>query len=191
MFSRFWSWLVSFFRKTPALIQESYDVYLPQDREIYSYFDGEKVVRVDPMPIYKKIMAIGPELSVDIKVARSPMKDAQKAHGAAVRKIREVFSIKEFDKGGLTEQESMDLLDHFLDYADSIKKNSSTSVISPPETSLPTSVPLPDLSGVGSVPNQPTTNTSDSGSTVSELSIDKLPQLPSGLPSHSETSPQA
>lgn len=188
MFSRIWQWFASWFTKTPALPQESFDLYFPSEREIYTYSpDGIHLRKVDPLPIYKRIMAIGPELSVDIKVSKSPMKDASKAHDEAIRKIREVFDLVPLDQGGLTEQEAMDLLNHFLAYCDYIKKNSSQYQTSPATTSSPISPPSPPSGDAGSTHAPATMSSSDSGSTDKDSST-AMP-VPSPLEQESPSEP--
>lgn len=101
------------------------DIYYPKERLIYSYFNGEQTIKEDPMILWKKLMDHGPSLSIDIKVSKSPSKDAVKAHTNLVKTIREVFNVKSLCDNGLTEVETTDLLDHFMEYCDQLKKNSS------------------------------------------------------------------
>ena len=102
----------------------------PRQRQIYSYWDGQKKVRADPLVLWKRIAAVGPTLSIDIKVGTSNSKDAAKAQDAAVEKIRAIFQVKPLVEGGLTENEACDLLEHFLAYCDQLKKNLKPSAIS-------------------------------------------------------------
>ena len=142
---------------------EPADFYHPKERRIYSYHDGGKMVIVDPMLLYKKLMEVSADLSVDMKVANSQSKDARKAHDAMIKRLRDVFEIKSFAEGGLTEVETLDLMDHFLSYIDDVKKNSSTSQTSSKET--------PDLSNSSLAENPPSPNSSGSGSTGIEQPI--------------------
>ena len=114
------AWLKSWFRS-----QDPFDAYQPGERLIYKYFDGTKMVRADPLVLYKWYAFHGPELLVDLKVSGSPSKDANSAHTSAVAKIREMFEVKTLKEGGLSDFEVMDLLDHFLYYCDHIKKKSN------------------------------------------------------------------
>lgn len=107
--------------------QDDFDQYRPRERLIYQYFNGREAVRADPMLLYKKLMEVGPELDIDIKVANSPSKDANKAYESMVAKIRQVFDLKPLADGGLTETETVELLDHFIRYNESIKKKVKTS----------------------------------------------------------------
>lgn len=141
----------------------SCDVYRPTERVIYHYWDGGKTVSADPMTLYRKVMEVGPELSIDLTVANSPSKDSGEAHRKAVEKVRTVFGVKGLEEGGLTEAESLDLLDHFMAFCEALKKNSSRSPTSPAATSATTASssaagsPTPSSSGSGSTANGPST----------------------------------
>lgn len=137
----------------------SYDVYQPSERLIYSYFDGQKTVKADPMELYKKTMAVGPELAIDIKVATAPIKGNKEAHESMLKKIRGIFSLKTLHEGGLTEIETVNLFDHFMTYCETVKKNSPISATS--------STPAVDSKDT-SKENQATSNSSGCGSTEKE-----------------------
>jgi len=169
MFSKLLGWLRSLLVKnTPTSPVDVYDV---KERLIYSYFDGQKLVRVDPLVYYRRVMDKGPELDLDIKLANSPSKASEKGRLGVLTKIRSIFGVKPFEEGGLTESETTDLLDHFLLYCESLKKNSNPTPIPPTATSAPTASSSP-------VPS-PTPNTSDSGSTATVSSTEPLVPLSS------------
>lgn len=169
---KFWKWLKTFFVSHTA---DSYDFYHPGQRKIYRYFDGQKEVNVDPLLLYRTMMAVGPELQIDYKVSRSPSKDASKAHEEMLAKLRNIFQVKSLNEGGLTESELVDLWDHFLIYTETVKKNSRESVMS----SKPTVV----SSDISAKPPA-TSSFSDSGLTVKE-SVSAEPQpLPLETPLH-------
>ena len=174
------SWIKNLFRKNPPLSEGDYSfsLYRPADRRIYTYFDGEKLVKADPMTLHKRVMDVGPELSIDMKVAHSGMKGAKDAHDKMVAKIRTIFSVKRYEDGGLTEQECVELLDHFLLYEDVQKKISNTSPTSP-ETTSP---PLPPSSAVA----PPTPSSTVSGSTADDTSTSRPQLSPSGPDSPSD-----
>lgn len=153
------------------------DTYLPAERLIYRYFNGSKVIAADPVLLFRGILGVGPELSAEIKIARSPSAEAPKAHADAVAKVRNIFKAAPLseDGTGLGDQECLDLLDHFLIYCDGLKKNMSPTVTSPEETSAPT----PSSSG-GS---PPTGSTPDSGSTGTAPASGGPETPPSGTPS--------
>lgn len=162
-------WLKRLFGSTPT----SPDLYHPGERMIFSYFDGGKVVRADPMVLERKLMAVGPELNIDIKVSRSISKDAPESHKRMLEKLRDIFGVKSLEEGGLTEVETVSLFEHYLWYTDTLKKNSSLTVTSPTGTSAP--------SGPSSDGSPPTSSSSASGSTGSEIST--------GGPGSSPTAP--
>lgn len=166
-----WNWLKSFF--TESCKSDPWDIFQPADRRIYSYFDGTEVRRTDPQVLWGRIMDKGPDLFIPLKVADSISKDAPKARQDVLRIIREIFEVEQLGKksGGLTEDETTDLLDHFVDYIDGVKKNLKPRSISSKATSGdgPTSE-----SG-----NQPTSNGSGSGSTENGNSTGSLTPSPS------------
>ncbi len=133
-----WNWLTSLFTTKDI---NTVDVYKPKDRLIYKYWDGTKFRLADPMVLYKRISAKWATLSVDMKVAGSPSKDALEKHNSMIKTQREIFEVepyKEQENSGLTELEVMQLFDDFMIYSGILKKNSSGSTTSQTETS-PTS----------------------------------------------------
>ena len=153
---RIWEWLSGLFARRGG----SHDFYRPGQRLIYRYWDGEKVITADPMVLYRRVSDVGPELSVDIRVTNSISKGAGKAYTNVLKKVREIFSVKSLEEGGLSETETLELLDHFLGYCDGVKKNSRSTLTTATETSAP--------SAPSSAESPPTTNTSASGSTGGE-----------------------
>lgn len=175
MIRRFLIWLTSFFWSSD---EDRYDTYKLSERLIYRYHNGEKEVRADPMFLYKKIMARGPELAIDIKVSESLSKDAGTAHNNLIKTVRDIFDLKPFEQGGLTEIEVARLLDHFLIYVESVKKKGSPTVISPTATSANL-----EFSSIAVPPSE---NTSANGS------IADVPSIADPIPSLSESvSPSA
>ena len=129
-----------------------------KNRKIYTFFDGERDRRVDPMIVYKRISTVAPSLSIDIKVSQSASKDAIKAHDTVVAKIQEIFGVRPLDDtGGLTQGEMLDLLNDFMEWCSQVKKNSRTEQISSP--------PTEEVSPPRSLATEPG---SDCGSTVNE-----------------------
>jgi hypothetical protein len=161
------SWLASWFRK-PA-DEEQYDLFRPKQRLIYRYFDGSKEVMVDPMILYKKVMEHGPVLSIDMKLSVSQHSDNRLGHTNLVKRIREIFAVKPLEEGGLSELETVQLLDHFLGFTERIKKNSS-----PSQTYSLNPEQSPPLNG------HPMSVSSDSGSTEKESTTDRQESLPLG-----------
>lgn len=155
------SWLKSFF------VRERSDLFHPKKRLIYTYWNGEKRVHSDPMVLYKRMSQKGGELSVDIKLSLSASKDADKGAELMLEKIRWIFEVKSYKEGGLTDGESVSLLEHFLGFCDGLKKNSRNSLTSPTETSFGSK------SSTEETP--PTQNGLDSGSTEKEPSTEDPP----------------
>ena len=137
-------------------------IYAPRERLIYHYFDGKTTRHADPLVLFKKQRQVWPELSTDLKVATSQLlgdKDTIPAHERAVNHMRWIFDVKSFDAGGLTDSEVEDLRYHFLEYSDSLKKDS------PPSPML--STPTGGLSG-SSTDALDTLSSLDSGSAEGE-----------------------
>ena len=148
MFAWFWS----------LFARSRDDIYHPRERNVFTYFNGTRRVRVDPLVLWNQIMAVGPSLSIDLKVARSASKDAAKADTNAVATIRKLFGIAPLvgglelpPEGSLTGQECCELLDAFLVYCERAKKKwnkpaTSVAETSPATPSSSADVPATELS---------------------------------------------
>lgn len=181
MLSRLLRFILGWLEKTPTQPEaraqpvnqestEKYDLFMPEERLIYHYWNGQDIVAMDPLVLYKKMQQVGPELSIDMVVAHSASKDANTAHTGLVVKIRNIFNVKNLGEGGLSEFETVQLLDHFLIYCESLKKNMSSYATSPMVTSSH-SVP-------STAARQPTTSSVGSGSTESVPSTGEPVPLP-------------
>lgn len=148
--------------------------YKPKKRRLYKYFDGERKVTADPMVLFRRLMERSTELSCDIQVYNSPSKDRFKAREAMMDKVRWIFSLKKYEEGGLEEEKCEELLDHFVNWCDKVKKKLRTSQTSQTVTSSPSKTSLEG--------NQPTKNFLGSGLTDQGTNIEK----PSFTPSVSE-----
>ena len=116
--------------KSFLLGEDRYDVYHPKKRMIYSYWNGDKLIDSDPLVLYKRMMDHSTDISIDMKVSSSASKDSGKAHNNLIKSIREIFEIKPLAEGGLTEIETVNLLDHFIIYSEWVKKNLNPSATS-------------------------------------------------------------
>jgi hypothetical protein len=135
----------------------SHDLYQPEERCIYRYFDGEKVRVADPMILYKRMAEVSGDLSAYISLAYSPSKDSRSGWDKMVEKIRWIYDVKPFAEGGLLEGECVTLHDHFNTFCADQKKTMSSS----PTTSTESSPSTPS-----STEESPSTeSTSASGST--------------------------
>ena len=186
----FLKWLFSFFKRGSGK-GLSFDTYTPEDRSIYSYNDGEKLVRIDPMVQYKKIMDVGPSLSIDLKVSTSTLmknEDKGKAHQSLLQHVRDIFNLKPFRQTGdgktvgLTEIETVEVLDHFLSYCHELKKKVKTNVtssnnsgVSPPYMA-PTSPLMSNGSESGSTGNVSSTAEPTPSTSEPELPSERLNQ---------------
>lgn len=154
-------------------LKQTHDLYSPAECLLYGYWNGHKYVFQDPLVLYKRVMEIGPELSINIQVANTPIKGNIEASNSLMAQIRKVFDIEPYDKekpdaSGLTEIGLTNLLGHFLTYCDEIKKNILPSAI-PPTISEATASPIssapeesqatPPSSGTTSIANAPSTET--------------------------------
>jgi len=152
-----WAWLER------LLPRERSNLYRPRQRQIYHYWNGQKVIAADPMILYKRIMDVGPELDAVIRIAASQSKEAPRAYHDMLVLVRGIFDLQALAEGGLTETEAAGLLDHFMLYTSELKKNGS-----PPATSSTSSAPTPSSeSGDAASATRPT---SDSGSTANACS---------------------
>lgn len=151
-----WQWIKSLFTEE----QQPANLFNPEHRNIYRYWDGREVRQRDPMDLYRRLCARGGDIVSYAKLAVSPSKDAAFGHTKLVEHIREVFEVKPLSEGGLTEGESIDLWIHFLEYSESVKKKPKNSPTSPGGTS-PGTPPSP-----GDPPA--TKSSSDTGSTGGE-----------------------
>lgn len=196
-------WLKGLFGKkaTPAPDEAAHrpDLFAPRDRLIYSYLCGydqdgtPQFKRVDPLELWRKVMAHGPRIAAAVKVAASQSKAAGAKLDELAATVRELFGIGPVEEGGLPVPHLLELLGHFMDYCGVVKKNSAPSTTYAWETSPDT--PSSEQRTEETPP--PTTTTSDSGSTAAvESTVPPTPlnsgsRSPSGgsTPASSSTAP--
>lgn len=163
-------WLGRLFRKTPK------EVHPLETRLIYSYWDGtwvdgkKRIIKADPVELYKRITEVKMELGIAIKLSRSIHKDAPKGHTTLVEKIRTIFNIPPMKNGiecdnTLNDTEAAELLNDFMLFCNDIKKNWNPTSTTVKETSEATESTSDDI--------PPTENGSVSGSTEREESIEQ------------------
>ncbi len=145
------NWLKSWFRTVPKPKPEPQgedglgnESWTPEETGIYSYWNGERVIKADPLVLYKRVMAVGPELSIDMKVALSISKDAPVKQAEVAKRIRELFLVlplhNEFElehpdgRKTLTDTQVFELLDSFMGYCDNVKKNGRVNPTTQTET---------------------------------------------------------
>lgn len=187
MFRFFRNLFTKWKRRKFSALPESIDLYSPEERLLYGYWNGNRYVFQDPMVLYKRVMEVGPELSIDIQVANSPIKGNIEASKKLMDKIRKIFDIEPYDpakpnNSGLTEIGLSGLLTHFLTYSDIVKKNVLGSP--PPQTiSVPTASPAPSAQEE----SPPTPPTSDTTSTEETPNTDTPTPPPSEQESPSDS----
>lgn len=126
-------WFFSLFKKPTPKIQspeESADCFMPKSRLVYKYFTGQGILTVDPLWMYKRIVARSEDLSKQINIKeseKSTPKETQEASTRVVQILREIFNVEPLSENGtrgLSEAETEALLDHFLEFTEGIiKKN--------------------------------------------------------------------
>lgn len=178
-------WLKSLFVK--GTVGDGPNVFRPSERLVYHYFDGKKMVRSDPLVLYRRIMDVKAQLSADISTSEvKESKFAEQAGKNAVTTIRKIFDLPPVDQGGLEDVDAWELFDHFFNYVLTLKKSTPTSPTSPEGTSSSTP-PTPPLQAAASL----TPNSSGFGSTANGSRTGEPIPLPSVSESHSEPPPQA
>lgn len=103
------------------LFPSSFEIYSHSEILLYSYFDGEKLVKVDPIEIHKKVMDNAAQIDADAFGARSTSKFATPCFYSLVKTLREIFSIKSYDKGGLESHKVLEVFNHFLAFRNKVK----------------------------------------------------------------------
>ena len=165
-------WLKNLFRGA-----ERYDTYRPSEKLIFNFHNGKKWVKADPQAVFCRLKEVWGDLSVDMKVARSPMAEATEAHRLAMTKIRNIFNLPPLQEGlfadeTLTDFQATELLDSFMTFVGALKKNSSQT----PTNAKETSPSMPSTSSE----SPPTQSIADSGSTENDSKTDKLMPSVSG-----------
>ncbi len=156
--------------------QADWNYYEPGEQEIYHYWDGEKKRSIDPAKIYKRYKEREGEFRHHIILARSVAKDNWKGQDALIKEICKLFDVKEYEegKGGLTEAKIMALFDHFFNYNEDVKKNSSSSQTPQMDRSLDSSSSFKE--------NPPISKPTDCGFSENE----SKPEKPKSSPSEPE-----
>lgn len=127
MFSRMLSYIKSWFKKDELYEDfNELDLYTEDERLIFSFFDGQKVRKVDPLPLFRRYLDISTDLEADFQAFESPIpnKFAPQAYLNAIGRLRKMFEVEPFDKGGLTEIELRRTFDEFMIFCQIIKKKS-------------------------------------------------------------------
>lgn len=170
---------------------QRFDLYAEEETLLYCYWNGNRYIFQDPMVLYKRAMEVGPELSVNIQVARTPIKGNIEASNALLAQIRKIFDIPPYDpdkpgESGLTEVALTKLLAHFLTYCDIIKKN-ILEPLTPQPTSEVTALPTTSATAADQItsPTSATISTEESPSSA----MPTVPPSVSESPSDSSNPP--
>jgi len=133
-----------------------------RQRRLFAFWDGRKIVRLDPMVIIRRL-AENPDYDSDndFKRLSSPKSSTRgEAIGGLAAVAREAFGLPLFDgKHGLTEMELLKLLNSFNGQMDALKKNMRLTPEFEPSTAtseMPSDsraeTNTSDMSGSGSMP---------------------------------------
>lgn len=114
-----------------------------RNRQIFAYWDGRKVRRIDPM-VAMEGLDQDPEFVFEKHVPAADRGDHE-AIRVVVAAVSRTFGVREYSENqpGLTRAECFDLLSSFLDYCDALKKNTAAPATSSSPTdsgSLATSI---------------------------------------------------
>lgn len=151
------------------------------DRLIFSYFDGQKTRRADPLEIQFALADYPDDLDAELGAASNQglaehqPKEVNQATKRVIEAIRTVFAVKPYGEGGLTGRECVGLLFSFFAFVADLKKKEERLRPSPSPTASPASSPTP--------------NTAGSTSTASASSTGAPSQSPSASPSASVETP--
>ena len=130
---------------------------------LFRYWDGVRFVRADPFVLMRRLLTSG-EFDPDSDLKKLELPDPKlvvKTLENISSAVRNIFDIPQFQDGGLSELECVNLLKTFIEWADQLKKNGATKQIS--HTSTPVAVNTD-----GSAPETPMREPSDSIATESE-----------------------
>ena len=133
----------------------------PQEspREIFRYWNGTRKRGVDPLAALRTLLT-HPEFNAETDPALAEAGDPE-ASARALGAIRSAFQVaawSEDDAGnqsGMTERETMAILYEFQDYIETLKKNISQPLTSPPATDSTASAPATAAPAVAEVTPPP------------------------------------
>jgi len=107
---------------------------LNRHRLLFRYWDGSRFVSADPFVLLRRMLNTTKfDADADVKALSLPEPTiVAKKIGFIAEGIREIFELKPFEQGGLSELECVNLLMLFSDFLNSVKKNGVSSLISSP-----------------------------------------------------------
>ena len=151
----------------------AHEFYLPKERLVYRYEKSQgEWVSADPILLWKRLMEVAPGLRADMATAELPSKFADIAQERALDAIRGIFDVKPLDGEGkgLTQDETLELFDHYLIWTQRLKKAGSR---------FATFFRKSADSNLSSVESPATSSSSESGSTESDSNTDQPQPSPS------------
>lgn len=114
-----------------------------RNRQIFSYWDGRRVRKADPLVVYRKLDN-DPEFDWETHPEMIDSGEdglADNAMEITANAVKRAFNVEPFDGAkGLTENECIGLLVQFVDYLTALKKNGNTSQTTPASTGLTDSI---------------------------------------------------
>lgn len=115
-----------------------FGVFRPKERLIYSYWDGERNRKGDPLELLRRLNGYeGLALKEDAQLAFGSTPEAPRALGRLVGAVREIFGVKRLDDGGLAEAECLGLLVQFLQFITEVQSDAAPLPSSAPPTAGP------------------------------------------------------
>lgn len=109
---------------------------LNRHRLIFSFWDGKQFTSADPFVLLRKLTNTDKfDMTADLKSLQIPdPKIISEKIGFIAEGVREIFSLRPFEDGGLSELECVQLLLTFSDFLDRVKKNGGLSQVLLPAT---------------------------------------------------------
>lgn len=102
-------------------------MFTKKERQIFRFYDGEKMVGRDPITIQTKLATSHADWEVDIALLRGGTKESFEAYDRLVSGARNAFGVKAFDEvdgkeSGLLDAEVMEILIDYVGFLDEVKK---------------------------------------------------------------------
>jgi len=120
-----------------------------RNRFIFAYWNGQKIVKGDPMVLWRSLQQHEDYREDDFKLIQVEAL-RNKIIGKLSGVVREVFNIKPAEEGGLTELECLDTLRAYIEYSGFQKKSGEETQTLPSTTeqeSLPEQTAEQNTSG--------------------------------------------
>lgn len=104
---------------------------LNRHRLLFRFWNGSRFVSSDPFVLLRRLINTDKfDPDADLKKLKYPdPKIVTEKIGFVAEGVREIFEIKPFEQGGLTELECVQLLMTFSEYLDTVKKNGVSNPI--------------------------------------------------------------